>query len=726
MNKLLAKPSGILYSEHIQNVKSQAEDLLSLFPMYVKKYRTIVNENLRDALMKAVEYHDLGKKHQKWQNACQLDYLNYLKNGKVDGKHLRRVGLRHEIASLVYLKEKNIDVVAIVKIAIAAHHSKLSYNHEHRWKENSSFQIFWDEFLHLKHAFRISEENSFHKALLNRYKFSGPRALLQFSDHLASKKEDNEEIPILTTFSYEFPYKEKRNVQKIVSDNIDDQFLLIRAPTGSGKTDASLLWAQHQISSKRADRLVIAMPTRFTSNALSINVAKNISKVGIYHSTISFDSESNKLGQEYARLLFTPITVTTIDHLLIALTGTKEEHHTIFFNLAHSCVIIDEADFYDSFTQANILVLLEVLKILKVPVMLMSATLPESSKQQYYNSGFDNVHITEDKSNLSEIKCKITLTGKVTHPKEISDILLNNSFNTKIIFANTIERAFQYYDYFISNNIFPIVYHSRFTEPDKKNIEKKLINNLGEEASKKGRADGIAILTQIGEMSVNISAEVMVSDICPIDRLVQRIGRLNRFSKNLGEVYLIEPVKNDEFYPAPYGVFDRKTKQWIPFNSLLASKKALLPGQYSYGDLVDLVNKVYSEVQEYDSKTKLNQKELIQMILNNWLILPAQQIGEDDFNTIFWKSRNILPNEKIFVNDVPKYFKNYYDYRAFEFANSVEIPTYLLKNGIKKGLFFERHVSIRNDEEIERIWISRFGQYDPNVGLRLADDLAIL
>ena len=44
------------------------------------------------------------------------------------------------------------------------------------------------------------------------------------------------------------------------------------------------------------------------------------------------------------------------------MTGTREDHHAIFFNLAHSCLVIDEADFYDDFTQQNIVMLLRALR----------------------------------------------------------------------------------------------------------------------------------------------------------------------------------------------------------------------------------------------------------------------------------------------------------------------------------------------------------------------------
>ena len=51
----------------------------------------------------------------------------------------------------------------------------------------------------------------------------------------------------------------------------------------------------------------------------------------------------------------------------------------------------------------------------------------------------------------------------------------------------------------------------------------------GLKAWEKKRARGIAVLTQIGEMSINISAPLMLSDLCPWDRLAQRAGRLARF-----------------------------------------------------------------------------------------------------------------------------------------------------------------------------------------------------
>src|SRR5690606_13745643 len=118
---------------------------------------------------------------------------------------------------------------------------------------------------------------------------------------------------------------EKRNVQKIAEQYSKDEMLLMRAPTGAGKTDASLLWASLQIANKKAERLIIAMPTRFTSNALSINVTESLSSTGLYHSSAWFnrfhknvksgqiDKRAARKEHEMARQLFAPVTVCTID-----------------------------------------------------------------------------------------------------------------------------------------------------------------------------------------------------------------------------------------------------------------------------------------------------------------------------------------------------------------------------------------------------------------------------
>ncbi|MGD8781951.1 MAG: CRISPR-associated helicase Cas3' [Ignavibacteria bacterium] len=749
--KYLAKPTlDISVDEHLKHVEDETIEILISRPFVQKKYKTIVGKDLAKRVKSAAKYHDIGKKHQRWQTACQKDFEIFKStNNKSNMHHLRNAKFRHEIASLIHPQLQ--DLSDSVKAAIGAHHGKLAESEEYRWeKEIPQAKDIWSHFKGLKNEvlYKISKNEQFKKALLLRYEFAGPRSFLQLADHRASAKEEDKELPKILPFNYEFPkeYKTKRGVQLIIDDLKDEPFAILRAPTGSGKTDASLLWAKHQIANERADRLVIAMPTRFTANALSITAAERLSQVGLYHSSVWFQrirdtnhltSEEQSLidkDQELARLLETPISVTTIDHLCIALTGTREDHHSTFFNMAHSCLVIDEADFYDEFTQHNILILLQALRLLKVPVLLMSATVPKSALKFYSQSGFQLNKIYEDISDIKRPRCQVIRKDDLLISKNIVNILEEGmKENPLIIYANTVSRAQAYYDWFYKKsssfthkNV--VMYHSRFTEPDKVNIEGKLTKMLGKETWKKGKQFGVAILTQIGELSVNISADIMISDICPIDRLVQRAGRLSRFSLNKGKLYVINPMKEGRngdyyFYCAPYGHFINKN--WKVSKVLMDSSDLLLEKDYTSEMLVDLVDKIYPQMKnEMPNYILNNMEELKKLFISNWLILPADQLDIDDDNTIEWKSRDIAPQYTVYVdvdlfnNDY--YFQNRSEFRRFQIRHGVQCYDYELYQAKKNGFIDQATFYIGEDKK-QALWVVNSKFYNSKRGLYFHD-----
>lgn len=737
----LAKPSGITLQQHIQNVSAEGNYLNSCFPLTFEKYLRITTKDLSKWLSDSIKFHDEGKKHPKWQMACQKDFLIFLEwkkknngtfqdfektNRDLAGKNLRSTGVRHEINSLV--KHIKSDFSDPVKVAIAAHHSKLSRKHETRWSDQKSgngSEKIWAEFINLNACFKSF--HSFKEAVIKHYEYAGVRTYLQLADRRASAKESQDTPSVFNNFSYKFPHQEMRSVQGIAHKYSNDELLLLRAPTGAGKTDASLLWASLQIQNKKAERLIIAMPTRFTSNALSINVAESLSNTGIYHSSAWFNKfhKDVKIGNikksqakkehELARQVLAPVTVCTIDHLLMALTLTREDHHSIIFNLANSCVVIDEADFYDEFTQANILVLLEALKILQVPVMIMSASLPEATIEMYRTTGFKIDSIKEDISDNKRIRCEISEIKEYSDLDDIEE-LLNKIISEErgIIYANTVDKAITFYKWFKQNGITPILYHSRFTEPHKSEKESALLNALGKEAWANGTAKGIAILTQIGEMSVNISADIMISEICPIDRLVQRAGRLCRFDKSKkGDLHVLIPIKNDNIYPAPYGKYIPK-QGWEANIPLVKTRELLKTKGYSANDFVDLINKVYPTFEDFTTKAKDNANLLKQKFTSNWIILPQEQTKEDDLESSGWKSRDINGNETVFVNLPENDFYYWQDFQEFKLENSIDISSYLIKKAIKDGKITAIKIKV-SDEEMS-IYFA-INSYSSDIGL---------
>lgn len=752
-NTVLSKPSGITLEQHNKDVVKESLSICQVLPASLSKYSKMVGKDLTNLLCASAEWHDEGKKHNKWQTACWKDYQNYkvwkTKNPKGNfltyskecqdeaGKNLRKNNFRHEMESLSIVDQQG-DLLMSQKVAIAAHHSKLGWRYEDKWEACEAYRSLWIKFRRTSSS--VINRKDFSLLCSAHMEYDAIRGLLQLADHRASAKEETENISCLEPFSYTFPYTQKRGVQKIVEDNWKKDLLLLRAPTGAGKTDAALLWASKQIKAQRADRLIFAMPTRFTANAISVNVSKELGQTGLYHSSawsaISDRVKNNEISlsdalnqHKMARCLLSPITVCTIDHLLMSLTMTREDHHLICYNLANSCVVIDEADFYDDFTLANIQYLLKVLHEWKVPVLIMSASLPDSSLSLYQSTGYKIDSILEDSYNVNNIRKRFEIKDIIDY-NEFKDIdpLIEKCFErgNGILYMNTVDSAIALYKHICSDkkrtkeeidNVH--LYHSRFTEPDKLKKEEEIIKALGKKAWEEGCAKGIVIMTQIGEMSINISAEIMISELCPIDRMIQRTGRLCRFSDDIGKLYILIPYRNKTIYPAPYGILENNS--WIPSKAFLMTKDVLHLKSYSSDDMTFLLNNVYKEKFEFSYEAKRNVGELEKMFKYNWLICPKDVSDEDDEESKEWRSRNIVYQDDVFVCPPPTHqFRNYSEFLEYKLLYAISLPEYLVIKGKNKLNRIDSGYEVKiGKNSIVRLNVVRTGFYDDKKGLDL-------
>lgn len=753
-NTVLAKPSGITLEQHNKDVVTESLSICQVLPASLSKYSKMVGKNLTNLLCASAEWHDEGKKHNKWQTACWKDYQNYkvwktknpegnfLKYSKEcpdeAGGNLRENNFRHEMESLSIVDQQG-DLLMSQKVAIAAHHSKLGWRYEDKWEACEAYRSLWIDFRRTSSS--VINRKDFSLLCSAHMEYDAIRGLLQLADHRASAKEETENISCLEPFSYTFPYTQKRGVQKIVEDNWKKDLLLLRAPTGAGKTDAALLWASKQIKAQRADRLIFAMPTRFTANAISVNVSKELGLTGLYHSSawsaISDRVKNNEISlsdalnqHKMARCLLSPITVCTIDHLLMSLTMTREDHHLISYNLANSCVVIDEADFYDDFTLANIQYLLKVLHEWKVPVLIMSASLPDSSLSLYQSTGYKIDSILEDSHNVNNIRKRFEIKDIIDY-NEFKDIdpLIEKCFErgNGILYMNTVDSAIALYKHICKKKTKEEIenihlYHSRFTEPDKLKKEEKIIKALGKKAWDQGTAKGIVIMTQIGEMSINISAEIMISELCPIDRMIQRTGRLCRFSDDMGKLYVLIPYRNKTIYPAPYGILEDNC--WIPSKAFLATKDVLQLECYSSDEMTVLLNDVYKEKFKFSFEAKRNVMELEKMFKSNWLICPKDVSDEDDVGSKEWRSRNIAYQDDVFVCPPPTHqFRNYSEFLEYKLLYAISLPEYLVIKGKNKLNRIDPGYEVKiGKNSVIRLNVVRTGFYDAQKGLDLTND----
>ena len=774
----LAKPSGIRLSDHRAHVLAEAERLLNLRPaeaeglpfLALKYARLTGGTDLAARVKRAAWYHDWGKEHNLWQSACQEDYKTYQAwredrgldpdavdaddyerfrqdtewrhNSKSSGQHLMRSGIRHEFESLRLCEaDPSVELSLAERAAIAAHHGKLSARAriEERWRtdDRGAFAGIWQRFQNaMTRVARADIGNGVQPMLLRRYEVAGVRALLRLADSRASRAEGGGALAPIEPFRYRWPlHWSRRPVQDIALQHADAPVSILRAPTGSGKTGAALLWGRHQIDKGRADRLVVAMPTRFTANALAGGASERIAETGLYHSSawhvrygdLDREDPAYDLARErhaLARSLATPLTVCTVDHLLLALTGTREDHHAAFFFLANAAVVFDEVDFYDGFVQANLGVLLDALRALGVPMLLMSATVPDSARTLYDVP--DPIRETRAESSGRRLLHRHV---PIEQPEDADEVLRQMiASGTGIVYANTVERAYRYWTHLREHagDLPVFLYHSRFTEPDKKVVEEAIVEALGERAWQAGTAHGIAVLTQIGEMSVNISTPLMLSDLCPWDRLAQRAGRLARFAHEIpaGEVWVSDPHRDGALYPAPYGHFENG---WTAGEPLLATQSSLNrlttdgPLALTAQRFVDEVDRLYPEPDALTARAAGNADELRKMVRENWLVLPAGAAREDEADLPGrWKSRDIPPQKTLLILDAERVPKerplrlfSYSAWHGLIAECGIAMPHYMMKRAVDRGWASRLEIQIgRGDEYEYAFWSDRSGKYD--------------
>jgi CRISPR-associated endonuclease/helicase Cas3 len=228
-------------------------------------------------------------------------------------------------------------------------------------------------------------------------------------------------------------------------------------------------------------------------------------------------------------------------------------------------------------------------------------------------------------------------------------------------------------------------------------------------------------------MSVNISADYMISDLCPIDRLVQRVGRLSRFGQVAGCLRVVVPQKDGAWYPTPYA--SRKKKEWVPQPAMLSTYEKLRVAEYTGQDFVDLVNEVYPFVPVPSIETQQNMSEYAKQILQNWLIVPAYTDEVDEQETTrscAWRSRDIDTQFKVFVvhplaylgQEVEReraFFERYLDFRFYENEAAIDCPHYVFHKAVKEGKIHQLMVEV-GDEERKIFWVDR-DYYTEELGL---------
>ncbi|MQL52214.1 CRISPR-associated helicase Cas3' [Desulfofundulus thermobenzoicus] len=349
-------------------------------------------------------------------------------------------------------------------------------------------------------------------------------------------------------------------------------YVILQAGCGTGKTAAALHFADSLVREGKINRVIFTLPTQFTTSSMYWDFSEKYGlarqDTGIYHSEVeavlrAVEQEQEDEGwlaeEKFANAFFNkPVNVCTVDHLLYSLLHCYRYADRAFGHIMTAAVIFDEIHYYDSFTLRKIGQCLEILRGLKVPHLIMSATIPRAMVdylvQEGRLDGVDYLFIRQeenpgDKEDEPYVIKKAA--GSMTGPGnrvsvELLDLLEQHLNLRQMVVVNQVERAKA-----VARTIrerLPwvnvICYHSEFTRQhrsakekiiralfkpvhDRSVEEKKLIHDWGLADT----GEVILVSTQVCELSLDISADLMYSEIAPLDALVQRGGRLHRRGK---------------------------------------------------------------------------------------------------------------------------------------------------------------------------------------------------
>lgn len=330
--------------------------------------------------------------------------------------------------------------------------------------------------------------------------------------------------------------------QKVLYSN-PHKFTLLFAPCGRGKTEAALGWALAALNKFNKRKIIFAMPTQVTSNAMWDRLCYIFGEnnVGLYHGksfikladSLNFKDNDEIFSEVFkGNVFFKPITITTIDHLIYSFVHGFSQADFALGNIQSAVVIFDEVHYYDDKALNHLFTLYDFLRKMNIPHILMSGTLPEfiieglknyENVIDYEGLNFKPFKISYHDSYLIKTKEKFYLSNEL-----IKEINFNYDNDLKQFFIfNTIDRAKEFYTLLKKIRDFDIVlYHSQFTHFDRIKKENEIIQKCSD------KHGFILIATQIIEISLDISADVMYTELAPPDALGQRGGRLNRKKEN--------------------------------------------------------------------------------------------------------------------------------------------------------------------------------------------------
>lgn len=501
-----------------------------------------------------------------------------------------------------------------------------------------------------------------------------------------------------------------RDFQKVVYQTVSQirrpGIIILEAPMGVGKTEAALAAAEILAAKTGNSGLFFGLPTQATSNGMFGRIHEWLEKVTNEYDTkqslrlchgkaalneemnglrqmaspqnINIDEESN--NSVFVNEWFSGRKKTALDDFVVGtvdgflLTALKQKHLALrHLGFSKKLVIIDEVHAYDTYMQQYLEEAIQWMGAYGTPVILVSATLPQDKRESLIRAYLKGMGIKNREMKFSEaiygrnyplisysegkeVKVQTdfsSMEDKTIHINKLDEADLIEKITELLegggvigIIVNTVRKAQtlgrEFTERFGKNEV--EVLHSAFIATDRVNKESHLLNMIGKQGKRPKRK--VIIGTQVIEQSLDIDFDVLITDLCPIDLLLQRIGRLQRHS-------IRRPEKHQD--PSVYvmGTSDRldfeKGSERVYGKYYLIRTQYFLPDEIRIPtDIPALINEVYGDEEpDYsgellsiyrESRTEMevlreNKKNKAQTYRIN---KPQRTIRPNKYNLIAW------------------------------------------------------------------------------------------